>query len=110
MSGLPNFPEEMTSVIHTKYQYRGKSHNLRSNVVRILRFLIQLDIQIYLYPKICNQICSDPDTESHGQLFSICHSKKTSATSSGAHELAHLLKGFVDTHPLAAKSINFLRI
>ena len=41
MPGLPNFPEKMAYVIHTKYQYRGKSHNLRSNEVWILRFLIR---------------------------------------------------------------------
>ena len=32
----------MVPVIHAKYQYREKSRNLRSNVVRILRFLIRL--------------------------------------------------------------------
>ena len=37
--------------------------------------------------------------------------KKTLATSSGAHVLlAHMLKSFVDTHPLAAKRINIVWI
>ena len=73
MPGLPNFPEKMAPVIYTEYQYRGKSHNLQSNVVRILRFLIRLDIQIFI-PKSAIEYCLDPDAESHGQLFSICHS------------------------------------
>ena len=60
MAGLPNFPEKMAYryVIYTEYQYRGKSYNLRSNVVRILRFLIRLVIAFNsdLYPKICHRI------------------------------------------------------
>ena len=113
MPGLPKFPEKMAYVIHTKYQYRGKPHNLRSNVV-----------WIYLEVNASDQIfitkSPGPDAESHGQLLPTCHStdvrsstlKKTLATtcSSGAHVLAHILKSFVDSHTLAAKSINIVRI
>ena len=117
MPGLPNFPEKMAYVIHTKYQYHGKSVNLRSHVVRILRFLIRLVIQIFI-TKSAIEYISDPDAESHAWsvIFNLSQYrrsstfKKTLATSSGAHVLAHLLKSFVDTHPLAAKSINIVRI
>ena len=40
-AGITELSRKMAFVIHTKYQYRGKSHNLRSNVVWILRFLIR---------------------------------------------------------------------
>ena len=75
-SGMPNFPEKMAYVIHTEYQYRGKSYNLRSNVVRILRFLIRLVIQ---FRSLSQNLPSNiirilALNHMHGQLFSICHS------------------------------------
>ena len=95
------FPKKMAYVIHTEYQYRGKSYNLRSNVVRILRFLNSTchSIQIFI-PKSAVKYCSDPGAESHAWsiIFSLSYHrrsstfKKTSATSSGACVLAHLLK------------------
>ena len=75
--GLPNFPEKMAHVIHTKYQYRarGKSYNLRSNVVRILRFLIRLvDIQIFIPNLRSNIVRILTLNHMQGKLFSICHS------------------------------------
>ena len=105
MPGLPNFPEKMAYVIHTKYQYRGKSHNLRSNVVWILRFLIRsLSQNLRVLTPNHNGVTAQTYVRSSTL-------KKTSATtcSSGAHILAHTLKSFVDTHTLAAKSINIVR-
>ena len=64
-------------VATTKYQYRarGKSYNLRSNVVRILRFLIRLvDIQIFIPNLRSNIVRILTLNHMHGKLFSICHS------------------------------------
>ena len=110
MPGLPNFPEKMAYVIHTKYQYRGKSHNLRSNVVWISRFLIRSlsqNLRVLTPNHMVNYF--QPVT---AQTYVSSMLKKISATtcSSGAHVLAHMLKSFVDTHTLAAKSINIVRI
>ena len=90
-------------------QYRGKSHNLRSNVVWILRLLIRslsLNLRVLTPNHMVNYFQPD-STDARSSTL-----KKISATtcSPRAHVLAHMLKSFVDTHTLAAKSINIVRI